>query len=178
MSSDLEIVVSAAEIERRVAELAEAISKDYAGRLPLLLGVLKGAVFFLVDLVRHLSIPVGIDFMAIASYGGSAKFSGPVKILKDIDESIAGRHVLIVEGIVDTGLTVDYLLRSLRERAPASLEVCTLLEKPARREVEVPLRYRGFAIPNHFVVGYGLDYNQRFRELPDIAVLDSLRSPG
>ena len=152
-------------------ELGEAISADYQGRELFLVGVLKGAVFFLADLMRHMSIPCEIDFMAVSSYGSSTDSSGIVRILKDLDAPIQGRHVLIVEDIVDSGLTLSYLLRTLKAREPASLEVCALLTKPERRKVELPIRYVGFEIPNRFVIGYGLDHLERFRNLPFVAVL-------
>lgn len=166
-----EILIPAEAIQARVREMGEAISRDYAGKDLLLVGILRGAAFFLVDLARSLTIPAAIDFMAISSYGPGAKSSGVVRIIKDLDESIADRHVLIVEDIVDTGLTLGYLLRLLRARGPASLHVCTLLDKVARRLVDHQIAYRGFEIPDTFVVGYGLDYQQRYRILPYIAAL-------
>jgi hypoxanthine phosphoribosyltransferase len=147
------------------------VSADYEGRDLFLVGVLKGAVFFLSDLMRHMSVPCEIDFMAVSSYGSSTDSSGIVRILKDLDAPIQGRNVLIVEDIVDSGLTLSYLLRTLRAREPASLEVCALLTKPERRKVELPIRYVGFEIPNRFVIGYGLDHLERFRNLPFVAVL-------
>ena len=158
--------------ERRVRELGEAISRDYAGRPLLLVGVLKGAVFFLSDLMRFIDIPVEVDFMAVASYGSATDSSGVVRILKDLDIAIEGRDVLIVEDIVDSGLTLQYLLRNLGSRNPASLEVCALLTKPDRRKVDLPTRYVGFEIPDRFVIGYGLDYAERHRNLPFVAVLE------
>src|SRR4051794_29788943 len=159
------------DLANRVRELGEQISADYAGRDLFLVGVLKGAVFFLADLMRHLDVPCEIDFMAVASYGSSTDTSGVVRILKDLDASIEGRDVLIVEDIVDSGLTLSYLLRTLRARNPASLEVCALLTKPERRKVELPIRYEGFEIPNRFAIGYGLDHAERYRNLPYVAVL-------
>jgi hypoxanthine phosphoribosyltransferase len=167
-----EVLVSTEELERRVGELGEAISRDYAGRELLLVGVLKGAVFFLSDLMRYIDIPVEVDFMAVASYGSATDSSGVVRILKDLDIVIEGRDVLIVEDIVDSGLTLQYLMRNLGSRNPATLEVCALLTKPARRKVDLPTRYVGFEIPDTFVVGYGLDYGERHRNLPFVAVLD------
>jgi hypoxanthine phosphoribosyltransferase len=167
-----EILVQRDELEHRVRELAEEISRDYADRDLLLVGVLKGAVFFLSDLMRHLDVDCEVDFMAVSSYGSSTDSSGVVRILKDLDISIEGRHVLIVEDIVDSGLTLSYLLRTLRARNPASLEVCALLTKPERRKVELPIRYVGFEIPNRFAIGYGLDHAERFRNLPFVAVLE------
>jgi hypoxanthine phosphoribosyltransferase len=167
-----EILVQRDELEHRVRELAEEVSRDYADRDLLLVGVLKGAVFFLSDLMRHMELDCEVDFMAVSSYGSSTDSSGVVRILKDLDISIEGRHVLIVEDIVDSGLTLSYLLRTLRARNPASLEVCALLTKPERRKVELPIRYVGFEIPNRFAIGYGLDHAERFRNLPFVAVLE------
>jgi hypoxanthine phosphoribosyltransferase len=167
-----EVLVAAEDLERRVRELGEAISRDYAGRPLLLVGVLKGAVFFLSDLMRFIDIPVEVDFMAVASYGSATDSSGVVRILKDLDVAIEGRDVLIVEDIVDSGLTLQYLLRNLGSRNPASLEVCALLTKPDRRKVDLPTRYVGFEIPDRFVIGYGLDYAERHRNLPFVAVLE------
>jgi hypoxanthine phosphoribosyltransferase len=167
-----EVLVSAEEVQRRVAELGEQISRDYAGRSLLLIGVLKGAVFFLSDLMRFIEIPVEVDFMAVASYGSATDSSGVVRILKDLDASIEDRDVLIVEDIVDSGLTLQYLMRNLGSRNPRTLEVCALLTKPERRKVDLPTRYVGFEIPNRFVVGYGLDYAERHRNLPFVAVLE------
>jgi hypoxanthine phosphoribosyltransferase len=167
-----EILVQRDELEHRVRELADEVSRDYADRDLLLVGVLKGAVFFLSDLMRHLEVDCEVDFMAVSSYGSSTDSSGVVRILKDLDVSIEGRHVLIVEDIVDSGLTLSYLLRTLKARNPASLEVCALLTKPERRKVELPIRYVGFEIPNRFVIGYGLDHAERFRNLPFVAVLE------
>jgi hypoxanthine phosphoribosyltransferase len=166
------IVVGPEDLKRRIGELAAAISRDYADRDVLLLGILKGAVFFLTDLMRELEISTEIDFMAISSYGSATKSSGVVRILKDLDQPIEGRHVLIVEDIVDSGLTLRYLLANLGGRNPASLEVCALLSKREARVVEVPVRYVGFEIPNDFVIGYGLDYDERYRELPYVATLE------
>ena len=169
----LEHVIPRAEIDRRVAELGAQISQDYAGREIMLTCVLKGGFIFLADLVRALEVPCSLDFMVISSYGTGTQSSGVVRILKDLDTPIEGRDVLIVEDIVDSGLTLSYLLRNLRTRKPASLEVCTLLSKPARRENDVECRYVGFEIPDTFVVGYGLDAAERFRELPDIWSVDA-----
>lgn len=167
-----EVLVSAEDLQRRVAELGRQISADYAGRPLLLIGVLKGAVFFLSDLMRYIDVPVEVDFMAVASYGSATDSSGVVRILKDLDAAIEGRDVLIVEDIVDSGLTLQYLLRNLGSRNPASLEVCALLTKPDRRKVDLPTRYVGFEIPDRFVVGYGLDYAERHRNLPFVAALE------
>ncbi len=167
-----EVLVSAEELQRRVRELGEEISRDYAGRSLLLVGVLKGAVFFLCDLMRYIDVPVEVDFMAVASYGSATDSSGVVRILKDLDAAIEGRDVLIVEDIVDSGLTLQYLMRNLGSRNPRTLEVCALLTKPERRKVDLPTRYVGFEIPDRFVVGYGLDYAERYRNLPFVAVLE------
>jgi hypoxanthine phosphoribosyltransferase len=156
----------------RVAELGAEISGDYATKDLVLVGVLKGAVFFMADLMRHLAIPCEVDFMAISSYGASTDSSGVVRILKDLDISIEGRDVLVVEDIIDSGLTLSYLTRNLESRNPASLEICALLTKPDRREIDVDVRYTGFEIPNEFVIGYGLDFGERYRNLPYVAVLD------
>jgi hypoxanthine phosphoribosyltransferase len=166
-----EILVSAEDLQRRITELAAEISKDYAGRDLVLVGVLKGAVFFLSDLMRQLEIPVEVDFMAVASYGSATKSSGVVRILKDLDAVIEGRDVLIVEDIVDSGLTLRYLLRNLGARNPRTLEVCALLIKPERRKVDLDARYVGFEIPNRFAIGYGLDHAERYRNLPFVAAL-------
>jgi len=166
-----EILVQPDELAHRVRELAEQISIDYAGKDVLLIGVLKGAVFFLADLMRQLDVDCEVDFMAVSSYGSSTDSSGVVRILKDLDASIEDRHVLIVEDIVDSGLTLSYLFRMLGGRSPASLEVCALLTKPDRREVDMPIRYVGFEIPNKFAIGYGLDHAERYRNLPYVAVL-------
>ena len=167
-----DVLVEADVLARRVEELGEWISADYEGRDLFLVGVLKGAVFFLSDLMRCLTVACEVDFMAVSSYGSSTDSSGVVRILKDLDASIEGREVLIVEDIVDSGLTLSYLLRTLRARDPASLEVCALLTKPERRKVELPIRYVGFEIPNRFAVGYGLDHAERYRNLPYVAALD------
>jgi hypoxanthine phosphoribosyltransferase len=167
-----ETLVTEEDLKRRVRELGEEISRDYDGRDLFLVGVLKGAVFFLSDLMRVIDVPSEVDFMAVASYGSSTDSSGVVRILKDLDASIEGREVLIVEDIVDSGLTLSYLLRTLKAREPKSLEVCALLTKPERREVELPIRYVGFEIPNRFAIGYGLDHAERYRNLPYVAVLE------
>jgi hypoxanthine phosphoribosyltransferase len=166
-----EILVGSEDLQRRVSELAAEISRDYEGREPVLIGVLKGAVFFLADLMRQLTVPCELDFMAVSSYGSATDSSGVVRILKDLDGSIEGRDVLIVEDIIDSGLTLHYMVRNLRARAPRSLEVCALLTKPERRRVDLPIRYVGFEIPNRFAVGYGLDFDQRFRNLDYVAAL-------
>lgn len=165
------VLITAEEISRRVKELGEEISRDYAGREILVVGVLKGAAIFMADLVRCLTVPVQLDFMAVSSYGASTESSGVVRILKDLEENIEGLDVLLVEDIVDTGLTLNYLRENLLTRNPASLKICTLLDKPSRRKVQVKVDYNGFVIPDEFVVGYGLDYNGRYRNLRDILVL-------
>ena len=172
-----EVLIESDALQQRVTELGEEISNDYTGRDLLLVGVLKGAVFFMADLMRHLTIPCEIDFMAISSYGDSTDSSGVVRILKDLDINIEGRHVLVVEDIIDSGLTLSYLIRNLEAREPASLEICALLTKPERREIDVPVRYVGFEIPNRFVIGYGLDFAERYRNLPYVGVLDPAQIP-
>ncbi len=167
------VLISREELERRIAELGAQISTDYDGHNPLLVCVLKGGYMFLADLTRALTIRHGIDFMAISSYGASTETSGVVRLLKDLDYDITGRHVLIVEDIIDTGRTISYLLENLRVRGPASLRVCTLLNKPSRREVPLHIDYVGFEIPNEFVIGYGLDYAEAYRNMPFIGVLKS-----
>jgi hypoxanthine phosphoribosyltransferase len=167
-----EILIDEETLAARVKELGAEVSVDYEGRDLLLIGVLKGAVFFMADLMRHLTVPCEVDFMAISSYGDATDSSGIVRILKDLDINIEGRDVLVVEDIIDSGLTLSYLIRNLESREPASLEVCALLTKPTRREIDVPVRYVGFEIPNKFVVGYGLDFAERYRNLPYVGVLD------
>ena len=189
-----EILVQADDLQHRVRQLGAEISRDYEGRNLVLVGVLKGAVFFLSDLMRNieipcevdfmadlmrsLTVPCEIDFMAISSYGAATDSSGVVRILKDLDINIEGRHVLVVEDIIDSGLTLSYLMRNLEAREPASLEICSLLTKPDRREIEVPVRYVGFEIPNRFAIGYGLDYEERYRNLPYVAALATASSPS
>ncbi len=166
-----ETLVGRDELQARVARLGEEISRDYAGRELILVGVLKGAVLFLADLMRHIDVPCEIDFMAVSSYGSQTDSSGVVRILKDLDAPIEGRDVLIVEDIIDSGLTLQYLMRNLRARGPASLEVCALLTKPERLRVDLSPRYVGFEIPNRFAIGYGLDHAQRYRNLDYVAAL-------
>jgi hypoxanthine phosphoribosyltransferase len=169
------VLITEQELRDKIAELAKEIAADYPQDSPsdlLLVGVLKGAVMFMTDLARALPIPAQLEFMAVASYGSSTSSSGVVRILKDLDRDISGRDVLIVEDIVDSGLTLSWLLRNLAARSPASLQVCSLLRKPEAIKVEVPVRHVGFDIPNEFVVGYGLDYAERYRDLPYIATLD------
>jgi hypoxanthine phosphoribosyltransferase len=168
-----EMLVQPDELARRVRALGEEISRDYADRDLVLIGVLKGAIFFLSDLMRAITVPCEVDFMAVASYGSATDSSGVVRILKDLDASIEGRDILIVEDIVDSGLTLNYLLRNLQARGPRSLEVCALLTKPERRKVDTPTRYVGFEIPNRFAIGYGLDHGERYRNLPYVAALQA-----
>ncbi len=172
-----DVLVTGEALQARVAELGTELSRDYADTDLLLVGVLKGAVFFMADLVRQISVPCEIDFMAVSSYGNTTDSSGVVRILKDLDANIEGRNVVIVEDIVDSGLTLSYLVRNLEARAPASLEVCALLTKPSRRIADIECRYVGFEIPNRFVIGYGLDYGERYRSLPYVAALDESRLP-
>jgi hypoxanthine phosphoribosyltransferase len=167
-----ETLVPAEDVQRRVAELGRQLSEDYAGRDLFMVGVLKGAVIFLADLMRHITVPCEIDFMAVSSYGSRTDSSGVVRILKDLDAPIEDRHVLIVEDIIDSGLTLQYLMRNLNARRPASLEACALLTKPERLRVDLAPRYVGFEIPNRFAVGYGLDHAQRHRNLDYVAALD------
>ncbi len=173
-------MISAEEIQQRVQELARTLSRDYEGKNPLFVGVLKGSFIFLADLVRQIPYDVAVDFLAVSSYGKSTETSGEVKILKDLAEPIEGRHVLLVEDIVDTGITLDYLYRLLLERRPASLEICVLLDKRERRRVEVPVKYVGFTVPDRFLVGYGLDYAERYRNLPYVRELtpEEVRAGG
>jgi hypoxanthine phosphoribosyltransferase len=166
-----ETLVSSDELRRRVAELGVEVSRDYDGRDLVMVGVLKGAVLFLADLMRSLTVACEVDFMAVSSYGSQTDSSGVVRILKDLDAPIEGRHVLIVEDIIDSGLTLQYLMRNLKARGPASLEVCALLTKPERLRVDLSPRYVGFEIPDRFAVGYGLDYAQRYRNLDYVAAL-------
>jgi hypoxanthine phosphoribosyltransferase len=166
-----EILIPSDKLQARVCELGTEIDRDYAGQDLLLLAVLKGSVLFLSDLMRCITTPHSIDFMATSSYGNAMESSGVVRILKDLDQPLEGRNVLIVEDIIDTGRTLDYLVRILQARQPRSLEICTLLNKPARREAPVPVKYIGFDIPDKFVLGYGLDYLEKYRNLPYIAVL-------
>ncbi len=172
-SSIGETLVSKQDLQRRVAELGVEISRDYEGRDLFMVGILKGAVLFLADLMRNITVPCEIDFMAVSSYGSQTDSSGVVRILKDLDAPIEDRHVLIVEDIIDSGLTLQYLMRNLRARRPASIEVCALLTKPERLRVELSPRYLGFEIPNRFAVGYGLDHAQQYRNLDYVAALDA-----
>src|SRR3712207_2564908 len=169
MSESGRVLLTSEEIQAKVREMGETITQDYRGERLLLVGILRGAVVFLSDLMRHLQLPCEIDFMDISSYGAGTQSSGVVRILKDLEEDITGRHVLIVEDIVDTGLTLAYLRRTLLQRKPASLEICALLSKPSRRQVELDVKYLGFEVPDEFVVGYGLDFAGAYRNLPTSA---------
>lgn len=162
---------SAEQIQARVAELAAAISQDYAGKEILVIGILKGAFVFCADLLRQISVPAQVDFMAVSSYGQSTESSGVIKILKDLDMTVEGRHVLLVEDIVDSGLTLKYLIQYLEHHRPASVKVCVLLDKPERRKTDVPVEYRGFTIPDEFIVGYGIDYAENYRHLSYIGLI-------
>ncbi len=168
----MRVLISSKELQARIDELAAAITADYQGTRPVLICVLKGAVFFIADLTRRLPFDLEIEFMAVSSYGHSSESSGVVRILKDLDTDIEGRHVLIVEDIIDSGLTLQYLTKTLKARNPASLEVVTLLSKPSRRKADLECRYTGFEIPNEFVVGYGLDHAENYRNLPYLGVVD------
>ena len=172
MHPDIEsVIISEEQIDERVRELGAEISRDYAGETVLLVAVLRGAAIFLADLSRAITVPVELDFMAVSSYGSSTKSSGVVRILKDLDEQIEGRHVIVVEDILDTGLTLKYLLKNLASRKPASLEVVTLLNKEGKQRVPISCKYSGFSVPDEFVVGYGLDFAERYRNLPYVGVL-------
>jgi hypoxanthine phosphoribosyltransferase len=166
------VLIERERLDARIREMGEEITRDYASGSLILVGVLKGAFVVLADLARHIDLPVRIDFMAVSSYGMDTKSSGVVSIIKDLDLEIAGQDVLIVEDIVDSGLTLDYLVRSLKTREPASVEICALLSKPEARKVDIPVRYCGFEVPDHFVVGYGLDCAERFRGLPYVGVIE------
>src|SRR5215218_10886582 len=166
-----EVLLSSEDIKEKVREIGERITEDYRGERLLLVGILRGAVVFLSDLMRHLQLPCEIDFMEVSSYGTDTTSSGVVRIFKDLQEDITGRHVLIVEDIIDTGLTLSYLRRTLLQRRPDSLEICALLTKPSRRQVDLSVKYLGFEVPDEFVIGYGIDYAGAYRNLPDIRVL-------
>lgn len=165
------VVYSEAEIRQRVTALGAQISSDYAGRNPLVVGVLKGVMFFMSDLLRTLQVPARVDFMAISRYQAGKGTKGPVRLIKDLEEPVEDQHVLFVEDVIDTGLTLSYLLRNLKARHPASLEVCTLFDKPQHRLANIPVKYKGFDLPDRFVVGYGLDYKEAYRHLPFVAEL-------
>lgn len=171
MNDKIRVMIEESEIDKRISEMAAQISKDYAGETIHLICILKGGVFFMTELAKRITVPVSIDFMSVSSYGNAQVSSGRVRILKDLDESIEGRSVLIVEDIIDSGRTLSYLLDTLSVRRPKSIKLCTLLDKPSRREAEVQVEYTGFSIPDEFVVGYGLDYSQFYRNLPYVGVV-------
>lgn len=166
-----EVLIPSSEIQRRVSEIGQAISRDYAGLNPLLIGVLKGVLVFMADLIRAISVPIEVDFIAISSYSSEARQQGFVRLLKDLDIPLTGRHVLFIEDVIDTGLTLNYLLNNLQARQPASLQVCVLFNKPEQRLADIPLKYVGFEIPDRFLVGYGLDYREKYRNLPYVGLL-------
>lgn len=166
------ILISEEELQKKVTEIGEQISRDYAGKQLLLVGILKGSIVFMADLMRAIKIPARIDFMAVSSYGSGVKTSGVVKIIKDLDINLEGYDVLIIEDILDSGMTLSYLVELLKSRNPSSVEICTLLDKPERHKVEVDLKYKGFTIPDEFVIGYGLDYAEKYRNLPFVGILD------
>lgn len=172
MAEHIRVLLSEEEVDRRIQEIGEQISKDYAGRKVHLVCVLKGGSFFMCELAKRIKIPVSLDFMSVSSYGSDTKSSGVVKIVKDLDESLKDKDVIVVEDIVDSGRTLSYLLEMLQDRGPASLRLCTLLDKPDRRVIDVNVDYTGFQIPDEFVVGYGLDYDQMYRNLPYIGVVE------
>lgn len=166
----MKVLLSRDTIRTRIEEMGRDIARDYAGKQPHLVGVLKGACTFMTDLIRTIDLPLSLDYIAVSSYGAATKSSGEVKLVKDLDQGLEGRDLLVVEDIVDTGLTLNYLVNVLRARGPKSVKVAALLSKPSRRLVQIPVDYVGFSIDDHFVVGYGLDYNEKYRNLPDIAV--------
>lgn len=172
-----EVLITEGQIRERVAQLGDQITRDYQERAPLLIGVLRGGAIFHADLMRQVRLNVRVDFISVSSYGTATESSGQVQLLKDVESSIQDVDVVLVEGIVDTGLTVNYLVRNLRSRQPASLRICALLSKPSRRKVEVPIDYIGFEIPDQFVVGYGLDYEQKYRNLASVSVLGDGKHP-
>ncbi|MBP7254721.1 MAG: hypoxanthine phosphoribosyltransferase [Negativicutes bacterium] len=172
MINDVEkVLLSEEQLSQKIAELGEEISKDYQGKEIVAICVLKGAILFMADLARAVKVPMALDFMAVSSYGNGTSTSGTVRILKDLDNSIEGKHVLVVEDIIDSGVTLKYLLKNLKSRKPASIKLCTLLNKPERRRVEVDIDYCGFTVPDYFLVGYGLDYAEKYRNLPFIGIL-------
>lgn len=171
MAEHVKVLLSEKEVDDRIQAIGEQISRDYAGKQVHLICVLKGGSFFLCELAKRITVPVSLDFMSVSSYGSETKSSGVVKIIKDLDEPIKGKDVLVIEDIVDSGRTLSYLIEMLKDRGPASLKLCTLLDKPDRRVIDVPVDYTGFEIPDEFVVGYGLDYDQRYRNLPYIGVI-------
>lgn len=171
MKETTRVLIPEDKVDERIAQLGEQISKDYEGKQVHLIGILKGSIFFICELAKRITVPVTLDFMSVSSYGSGTKSSGVVKLIKDLDEPIEGKDVLVVEDIIDSGHTLSYLLKNLSDRHPASIRLCTLLDKPERREVDVEVDYQGFRIPDEFVIGYGLDYDQRYRNLPYIGVL-------
>lgn len=171
MKETTRVLIPEDKVDERIAQLGEQISQDYAGSQVHLIGILKGSIFFICELAKRITVPVTMDFMSVSSYGAGTKSSGVVKMIKDLDEPIAGKDVLVVEDIIDSGRTLSYLLKNLSDRQPDSIRLCTLLDKPERREVDVEVDYQGFRIPDEFVIGYGLDYDQRYRNLPYIGVL-------
>jgi hypoxanthine phosphoribosyltransferase len=166
-----QVLYTQEQIRGRVAELGQAISRDYAGRVPLMIGVLKGVVFFMADLLRELTIPAEVDFIAVSSYSPEAREHGMVRLMKDLETPIGGRHILFIEDVIDTGLTLNYLLQNLRARRPASLEVCVLFDKSSSRLLDIPIKYKGFDLPPYFVVGYGLDFREKYRNLSFVGLL-------
>ena len=172
MTENVKVMLSEEEGDKRIQEIGDQISKDYAGKQVHLVCVLKGGAFFMVELAKRITVPVSLDFMSVSSYGSDTKSSGVVKIIKDLDEPLNGKDVLVVEDIIDSGRTLSYLLEMLKDRKPASLKLCTLLDKPSRRVIDVDVDYTGFQIPDEFVVGYGLDYDQRYRNLPYIGIME------
>jgi len=166
-----EVLYTQEQIRGRVAELGQAISRDYAGRTPIMVGVLKGVVFFMADLLREVTIPAEVDFIAVSSYSPEAREHGMVRLVKDLETSISGRHILFVEDVIDSGFTLNYLLQNLRARRPASLEVCVLFDKSSNRLLDIPIKYKGFDLPPYFVVGYGLDFREKYRNLPFVGLL-------
>ena len=172
MTENVKVMLSEEEVDKRIQEIGDQISKDYAGKQVHLVCVLKGGAFFMVELAKRITVPVSLDFMSVSSYGSDTKSSGVVKIIKDLDEPLNGKDVLVVEDIIDSGRTLSYLLEMLKDRKPARLKLCTLLDKPSRRVIDVDVDYTGFQIPDEFVVGYGLDYDQRYRNLPYIGIME------
>lgn len=174
MGSDIqEIVITAEQIQEKVQTLGRMISRDYLGLNPLMVGILKGVLFFMADLLRAITIPIEIDFIAVTSYSAEARDQGYVRVIKDLESPIFNRHIIFVEDVIDTGLTLNYILQNLRARQPASIEVCALFNKPAHRLIDIPLRYKGFDLPDEFVVGYGLDFKEKYRNLPFVGSLRS-----
>ena len=172
MAEQIKVLLTEKEVDDRIQELGDQISKDYEGKEVHLICILKGGSFFMCELAKRITVPVSFDFMSVSSYGGDTKSSGVVRIVKDLDESIQGKDVIVIEDIVDSGRTLNYLLEMLHDRGPKSLRLCTLLDKPSRRVIQVPVDYTGFQIPDEFVVGYGLDYDQKYRNLPYIGVVE------